>query len=131
MHRKKSLKQRRNIVIIAGCALAVIIAGCLVALFTAGGSNGNTDIHLQTVTQTASAAQVAKSLNCTGFKDQGAAALYSNDSGSCYIGSQKYAINTFPNQESRDSWLAAAEPLGVTPKWETATSVVYKSVPAA
>lgn len=130
MHKKVSSNHRRNVILlIAGGALSVIIAAGLV-VWGVGGSNGsaNGNVHLQTVTQPASAAQIAKNLNCTRFTDDGPAVVLSNDSGSCYIGSHKYGINTFPNQQARDSWLQSATQLGVVPKWETATSVVYPSV---
>lgn len=81
------------------------------------------------VTQPPSASDVARSLNCKRFEDHGASQIGGSiDSGACWIGNVKYAINTFPSKAVRDSWLQAAEPLGVVPKWKTTTSVTYKSV---
>jgi hypothetical protein len=81
------------------------------------------------VAQPPSAEQVANSLQCGKFKDLGSASNVGVvDSGSCYIGSTKYAINTFVSKSVRDGWLKLSEPLGVVPKWETDTSVTYKSV---
>lgn len=81
------------------------------------------------VTQPPTASDVARSLNCKRFEDHGASQIGGSvDSGACWIGNVKYAINTFPSRAVRDSWLQSAEPLGVVPKWETSTSVTYKSV---
>jgi hypothetical protein len=78
-----------------------------------------------------SAEIVAQQLHCTNFKNiavgDGVQGIVL-DEGSCYIGSVKYAIDTFQTQASRDLWLNMATPYGVTPKWETAHSVTYKSV---
>jgi len=81
------------------------------------------------VKQPATASQVASQLNCKGFKDLGSApAAGVVDSGSCYIGKVKYAMNTFANSNVRDAWIKMSAPFGVVPKWETPTSVTYKSV---
>lgn len=81
------------------------------------------------VTQPPSAADVAKSLNCGSFADGGPSELGGvTDSGNCYIGAKKYAIDTFASKQVRDAWLPTAEGLGVVPKWETDTSVTYLSV---
>lgn len=81
------------------------------------------------VYQPPSAKQVADSLGCKKFEDHGPSQVGgSTDSGSCWIGNVKYAINTFPSLAVRNSWLRSAEPLGVVPKWETDTSVTYPSV---
>lgn len=136
MHKKVNPNRRRNIfILIAGGVFSVIVVASI-TIFIAVGNNGNNGgINFQTVTQPASAAQVAKNLNCTGFKDLGGGMpsglgvrLYVIDSGSCYIGSDKYAIDTFPTKAVRDNWLQAATQLGVVPKWETDTSVTYPSV---
>lgn len=107
--------------LISAAALAVIIPNLVSAL--------RTSTKITTVQQPASASLVAASIECGNFVDLGDATNVGVvDSGACFIGTQKYAINTFASKASRDSWLKAAEPLGVTPQWETDTSVVYPSV---
>jgi len=134
MHRKKmDINRNRRLALIVGGGLAIIIAVCLAVIFAAGGSNSDISASASTkiekVVQPASAAQIASSLHCGRFKDAGPSEVGGSiDSGSCYIGADKYAINTFPSKAIRDSWLQSAEPLGVNPKWETDTSVVYPSV---
>lgn len=125
MHRKAHLNQNRNAYLIVGCVAFLGIVIAVLVIFIAGGSNGTTS--LQKVVQPMSAAQIAKNLDCINFTDQGAAAILSNDSGVCFIGTKKYAINTFPNKQARDNWLKTATQLGVNPKWETSTAVVYPS----
>lgn len=82
------------------------------------------------VPQPQTASQIAASENCVKFTDLfkpgGDASVL--DAGSCYVGGKKYAIDTFASPTSRDAWLKLAEPFGVVPKWETATSVTYPSV---
>jgi hypothetical protein len=79
--------------------------------------------------QSPSAKNVADSLGCKRFEDHGPSQVGGSiDSGACWIGNVKYAVNTFLSKPSRDAWLTDAEPLGVVPKWETDTSVTYKSV---
>lgn len=81
------------------------------------------------VVQPPDASDVARSLNCKRFEDHGVTQISGSiDAGACWIGNVKYAINTFPSKAVRDSWLQSAELLGVVPKWETDTSVTYKSV---
>ena len=109
---------------------AFVTAGAIVAviLLLVQFLSGNTTA-ITTVNQPATASQVAAQLGCTNFKDTGPAkGGGSIDTGYCFIGTQKYAINTFASKAVRDSWLKLAEPLGVNPKWETDTSVTYKSV---
>lgn len=75
------------------------------------------------------AQQIAAQLGGTRFHDTGPGALAGvTSSGTCWIGGKKYGIDTFPNQRIRDKWLKISEDLGVSPKWETSTSVVYPSV---
>lgn len=85
----------------------------------------------QAISQPLSASQVAAQLHCGKFKDLGSG-LKTNgmtvDTGSCWIGSKKYAIDTFVSAAVRDEWLKLAEPYGVDPKWESDTSVTYPSV---
>jgi hypothetical protein len=120
--------------VIAGVAvflifLALAVAGLLV--MTGHQHHNISAATLQVVAQPPTAAQVADSVNCDNFKDSPVKAgtgFGTVDAGSCYIDGAKYAINTFLNSSVRDSWLKLAEPLGVNPKWETATAVVYPSV---
>jgi hypothetical protein len=131
--RKTDIHHNRRLTLIVGASLAVIIAICLTIIFAANGSNGgassSSNTQIENVVQPASAAQIAGNLHCTKFKDAGPSELGGSiDSGSCYIGASKYAINTFPSKAVRDTWLQTAEQLGVNPKWETDTSVVYPSV---
>lgn len=77
----------------------------------------------------ATAEEISNQLGGTSFKDLGPAPQAGVvDSGSFMKDGKKYAVNTFASQSVRDSWLQAAENLGVVPKWETDTSVVYLSV---
>jgi hypothetical protein len=116
-------------IVAAGVIVAAVLIGILVFVINFTSSSTGT---IQVVNQPATASQVAKDLNCLKFKDTGPAkGGGSIDTGYCYIGKQKYAINTFASQDVRDAWLKMAEPLGVSPKWETATSVTYKSVPVS
>jgi uncharacterized membrane protein YdfJ with MMPL/SSD domain len=110
--------------------IAIAVAAVVVAFLA---MNTSTDSGaIQSVTQPDSASQVAAKLHCTSFKELGAPTASQDqrtvDSGSCMKDGTKYAINTFVSSDVRDSWLKAAEPLGVNPKWETSTSVTYKSV---
>lgn len=78
-----------------------------------------------------SAELVAANVHCTKFQNiavGGGVQGLVLDEGSCYIGSTKYAIDTFQSKASRNLWLKMATPYGVVPKWETAHAVVYKSV---
>lgn len=129
MHRRRKadIYHNRRVVLIVASSLALVIAVCLTVIFTAGGSNGGTSTQIQNVVQPASAAQIASNLHCTNFKDLGGG-MGVIDSGSCYIGADKYAIDTFPAKGVRDKWLDSATTLGVVPKWETDTSVTYPSV---
>lgn len=73
--------------------------------------------------------QVAAKLNCADFKpaNRGESGLVI-DAGVCRMNGIKYAINTFVSEDVRDTWLKDAEPLGVVPAFESANSVVYKSI---
>lgn len=83
------------------------------------------------VTQPPSAKAVAASLHCENFVDQGPSTVGGVvDSGTCWRKGVEYAIDTFPSKAVRDVWLPSAEQLGVVPKWETDTAVIYKSVSA-
>lgn len=104
-------------------------------LVTAGyfafGQDGNKPETIQAVQQPPSALEVASSLHCVSFVDNGPALGGGViDSGNCWIGGQKYAIDTFASEDARDAWLVSAERLGVNPKWQTSTAVIYPSVSA-
>lgn len=127
------------VVIVAATALVVIVIGIFVVVHATPSKPGNsfrnsTPAATATVTpmsvyQPPSAKDVARSLGCKRFEDHGPSQIGGSiDSGACWIRGVKYAINTFPSKAVRDSWLLDAEPLGVVPKWETDTSVTYKSV---
>lgn len=76
-----------------------------------------------------SAEAVAQNLKCGSFKHIGPAMQgMVLDSGSCFIGRQKYAIDVFPSKAGRDQWLNIAKYYGVRVHWETSTWVAYKSV---
>jgi hypothetical protein len=78
------------------------------------------------VSQPASAAAVARQLNCVRFHDNGPSELGGSiDSGICWMHGEKYGVNTFASQTARDGWLKLAEPLGTNPTWETRTAVAY------
>lgn len=129
---------KRTPIVLAIIALATSLTGLLIFLSdkpsqvsNSFGSNrpAVSSITPMAVYQPPSARQVADSLGCNKFQDHGPSEIGgSTDSGSCWIGNVKYAINTFASRPARDSWLQDAEPLGVVPKWETETSVTYKSV---
>ena len=78
-----------------------------------------------------SAEVIAQRLHCTRFRNLAVGGGVKGivlDEGSCYIGNVKYAIDTFQNPVTRDTWLRMARPMGVVPAFETRTSVAYKSV---
>jgi hypothetical protein len=126
--------------------LALIGAVLFLASLERGQTVINTVKHLQKVEKTTrspsvtptpvktfadpvKAAVIARSLKCWRFRDLGPAMKgFVVDSGVCYKGGQKYGINTFSTSEARNSWIKMAKKLGVNPKWETATSVIYPSV---
>jgi hypothetical protein len=115
----------RALMMIILIGLGVIVTGIVVILVVPK-SSGN---DITAVQQPASASQVAAKLDCTAFKsaDTGASGMVVS-AGTCTKVGVKYVVDTFVSQNVRDNWLKAAEPLGVNPKWETATSVVYGSV---
>jgi hypothetical protein len=126
---------KHKIMIIGTAAIWIVVAVLLILTVTSGNLKGTAlpPGHSQVpvaVSQPPSAEQVANSLQCGHFKDNfvkgGDPAVL--DGGVCWIGSTKYAIDTFASAGSRDGWLKLAEPLGVVPAWETDTSVTYKSV---
>jgi hypothetical protein len=76
--------------------------------------------------------QIDAQVGCVNFKNLGGGTDdIVKDSGSCWIGHDKYGSNSFPSKAARDIWLGMAKPYGVTPKWMTSTSVIYPSVPGA
>lgn len=119
-------KRMRNFII--GSAIAVVL--CAVYIFWAVAMQGKSSATTLTIVQQPpTAASVAQQAGCTNFLDKGPSEAGGVvDSGSCDIFGVKYGIDTFASQTARDSWLVMAEKYSVNPKWETATSVVYKSV---
>ena len=121
--------------IVALTIVAIVVALFIAVLFKTSASTANAHPYVSpmpaAVQQPQSAKAVAASLNCDNFQDKftsGTGDPAVLDDGVCWIGSQKYGIDTFASAVSRDGWLKLAEPLtGVVPKWETATAVVYKS----
>jgi hypothetical protein len=88
--------------------------------------------HKSTALQGApTASQVAYAMDCHDFKDLFVPGGYPGvlDEGSCYMGKQKFAIDTFDSSRVRDAWLVPAENLGVVPVYEDTYYVAYKSVP--
>lgn len=127
VNRKPRKNRRTNFWTVIAIIIVLAVGGIVVAVVMA---NGVKDANaIQSVSQPATASQVAKSLGCTNFtvEDPGTSGMVI-DAGSCIKDGRLYAINTFPSTSVRDKWLDAAEPLGVDPKWETTTSVTYPSV---
>jgi hypothetical protein len=115
-------------------ALSLIIAGLAILMAGCGGhstTQAQTYSHSMVpvlVQQPASAQSIAAKVGCGNFQDSGPSKIGGAiDSGTCTINGQQYGVDTFVNSTIRDSWLAAAESLGVVPKWETSTSVIYSS----
>lgn len=125
---KNYLRNHGSVLGAAFVLAAILITGLIFAIkITSSPTSSPTAITA--VQQPPTASEVAKALGCKQFKDLGAAkAGGAVDMGYCYIGSIKYAIDTFASTDARDAWLKVSEPFGVNPKWETATSVTYKSV---
>jgi hypothetical protein len=133
MHKKvRTFEQKRRVyILLTGAAISVIVAACLTVLLVRHSNDTParaSAITVQQVPQPATALQIAEKVGCTNFQDEGPSeAGGAIDTGTCYIGSHKYGVDTFPTKSVRDSWLQLAEPMGVSPKWETDTSVVYPS----
>lgn len=144
---KLLVTQRRRVYTAAAFA-AIVILGSIFAIFLLGHEGRSSGITPQNVQKPAAthqassndipqevqqpptASQVAASLGCTGFENDeetGGTDMVVSD-GTCMKDGTKYAIDTFVSRDVRDAWLKAAEPLGVKPAWETATSVTYPSV---
>jgi len=106
---------RRGLAALAVAAIAAL-AGC------GSGAPGQ-------LPQPPTAGQVAAQLGLTRFTDcYHQPALYAADSGSAWQRGVKIGIDTFPTTAVRDTWLAAAENLGVTPLYEGSTWVAYKAL---
>lgn len=124
------MNQRERNIIIA-CA-TVVFFGMIYLVLTFTGvlqHNSSSPSTLNIVQQPATAAAVAQQSNCVNFIDKGKSEAGGVvDSGSCYIGTVKYAVDTFATKDARDSWLVMASKYGVSPQLESDTSVVYKSV---
>ena len=115
-------------------ALVLIIAG-VILLITACGGHPSSAKPSDKVTLAPVAGRqiplknVVAQVGCTKFVNDGPAATgLVIDYGYCFIGKQKYAADMFVSQQDRDAWIKAVAGLGVVPKWETATTVIYKSV---
>lgn len=122
---------RPNNYVVAFCVTFFIIAAAVAGIKILTHTTPSNHLTISMVAQPPSAAQVAQSVNCVKFTHlpvEAGKGFGTVDAGSCWIDTTKYAINTFPTAAVRDSWLKLAEPLGVNPKWETATAVIYPSV---
>lgn len=132
---------RKNFIIASISIFAITIAVVVIAvlLFPHRVTTAKLDPGVVTATvpvpvaQPQSVAAVAKSVNCTRVKTYGTDDLMTSgygmvDSGTCYIGKGKYALNTFTTEAGMKKWVKDSAVLGVIPKWETKTAVVYKSV---
>lgn len=113
--------------------LAAVIAGLVMIMGAGCSSNESSDPGgtVVTVQQPLSAKDVATKIGCSEFL-QGAKPKVNLfaviDSGACWIGKDKYGIDTFASTAARDRWTkGAADLLGVVPKWETADAVIYPS----
>jgi hypothetical protein len=125
-HNARNTYVKPALILTIACLVILAVGGIMVGVLHKSAATPNA---IQAVQQPDNASQVASKLKCTGFKDLGPAEAGGVvDSGYCKIGNVKYAIDTFSTQEGRDAWLKVSMPLGVNPKWETATSVTYKSV---
>ena len=89
----------------------------------------NLQPELQKVKLPPTASDISNQLHGTNFTDLGKPqSTLVLDEGSFYMGSQKYAVDTFVSSAVRDQWLKLAEPLGVVPTWVSPNAVVYASV---
>jgi predicted transporter len=124
-------KHNHRLAALVSTLLTVILIGA--GAFIWSSSHKATSNAIQTVVtvpQPPTAAQIASSEKCVNYKDGFTKDGWPTvlDVGNCYVGSVKYAIDTFANPANRDAWLKVASVLGVVPVWETSTSVTYKSV---
>jgi hypothetical protein len=123
--------------IVASVIFVLVVVGLLLAVHVVTEhsdpapqpTNSVTSTSPVAVAQPPSGKDVAEAVHCTDFKDMGGGmAGLVLDSGTCMKDGKKYGLNTFPSKEGRDDWIKAASQVGVVPKWETDTSVVYPSV---
>lgn len=115
---------------ISGFAIFLPGALAIAALVSACGGSSQTSptAEVPISIDIPSAADVAKQLNCGNFKDLGPSELGGvTSSGTCFIGTTKYAINTFPSMRAMKKWLELSEPFGLDVRWKTSTAVVYLS----
>jgi hypothetical protein len=125
---RRYIREHASVIGAAFVLAAILITGLIFAIKVTE-AHATSAISITTVQQPPTASEIAKNLGCKQFKDLGPAqAGGAVDVGYCYIGKVKYAIDTFASTSARDAWLKMSEPLGVNPKWESATSVTYKSV---
>jgi hypothetical protein len=81
------------------------------------------------VTQPPTASEVAAQVHCRHFRDKGNSPVAGVvDSGVCWIAGKKYGVDTFMTKAARNLWLQTTEKFGLSPKWETDTAVVYKTI---
>jgi hypothetical protein len=107
----------------------LLIAGAVMFIVTGCGHSASNSTRPVAVQQPASAKSVAAQVGCDQYVNLGRPSSgMVVQSGTCWVGSKKYGVDTFVSQAVRDQWLKAAEPLGVIPTWETSTSVIYPSV---
>lgn len=113
-------------------AILILVSGIIGMTVGACSSGGSAPVQTTqaatpvAVAQPATAKEVATTVGCVKFKDHGHA-LGVVDSGTCWKHGKKYGVDTFLTKDNRDEWLKAATQLGVVPKWETSTSVIYPS----
>lgn len=121
-------KQPKNWRMIIIAIFSVVIVGIGPFAIVASYAHKTDNSSVTVVQQPKSAGQVADQIGCTDFveADPGSSGMVVTD-GTCVKGGVKYAIDTFASQTVRDEWIQKAEVFGVVPKWETATSVTYKS----
>lgn len=133
MHaRKNHFNVTTRVAVVFSIALTAVMIMIGAGLYLASGSSHSktSETTVQTIQQPPTAAQIASEEKCADYKDGFTKGGWPTvlDVGNCYIGSVKYAIDTFANPANRDAWLKVASLVGVVPVWETATSVTYKSV---
>lgn len=129
---KRSFKLNSRATIIYSLALTalLIVIGGGLYIGSHSSSPASANETVQSIQQPPTAAQIASEEHCTNYTDKMTKGGWPTvlDVGNCYVGSVKYAINTFANPANRDAWLKVASAVGVVPVWETSTSVTYKSV---
>ena len=121
-----------KILILDIVALLVLVLGLVYIVSSCTSSApavNSSSIAPVSVPQLPSAASVASSLGCGQYQeaDMSGAHIYVIDAGVCWIGSTKYAIDTFTSKTVRDEWIKAAGMLGIIVLKQNDTSVFYKA----